>query len=76
MKNKIKEALAKIFMTNIGNISDHISQSNFEKWDSMQHLMLIVELENKFDIYFEPEEITKMVDIESIVNVISKKVNA
>jgi acyl carrier protein len=74
MKKKIKEALAKIFMTNVEDISDDISQGNFEKWDSMQHLMLIVELENIFDIYFEPEEITLMINIDAILDVVSKKV--
>jgi len=74
MKNKIKEVLAKVFMVNISEIPDNISQINFEKWDSMQHLMLIVELENSFDIYFEPEEIIIMTNIDAIEELVLKKI--
>lgn len=36
------------------------SQGNCEKWDSLHHLNLICEIEEVFDVEFEPEEIAEM----------------
>ena len=55
------------------SISDDISQSNCEIWDSMNHLNLVVELENEFDISLEPEEIAAMKDLEIIEKMIIEK---
>ena len=66
MKNDIKKVMASVFLVDENEISDDISQSNFEKWESLQHLMLIVEIESKFDVSFEPEEILEMISLELI----------
>jgi acyl carrier protein len=44
----------------LDSISEQIAQENCEKWDSINHLMLIVELESEFACSFEPEEIAEM----------------
>lgn len=69
MKDQIKKIIKETFKLN--SISDEISQRNCSKWDSLNHLHLIFELESFYDISFEPEEIMKMKclqDIESILN--------
>ena len=73
MKDEIIEILAKVFKTDKDNISDDISQSDFEKWDSLQHLNLMVELEKKYNTTFEPEEIVEMINIDKIINILQKK---
>lgn len=57
------------------NISAATDQHNCEPWDSLHHLNLIVELEDAFDIEFEPEEIAEMKSVEAIVNVINSKLS-
>jgi len=47
-------------------VSDDISQSNFVKWDSLNHLNLVVELEDEFGVSFEPEDIAEMKSLEGI----------
>ena len=37
-----------------------LSQQNCDKWDSLRHLNLIVELESEFGVEFDPEEISGM----------------
>ena len=66
MKNRIKKVLASVFLEEENKISDDISQINFEKWESLQHLMLIVELESEFGVSFEPEDMVKMTSLEMI----------
>ena len=42
MRERIKEVLKRVF--ELDEVSDDISQSNFVKWDSLNHLNLVVEL--------------------------------
>jgi acyl carrier protein len=58
MKEEIKEILKNIL--GIDTVPDDISQQNCDVWDSMHHLQLIIELEEKFNISFEPEDISEM----------------
>jgi acyl carrier protein len=58
MKKEIKEVLKNVL--GIVIIPDDISQQSCEAWDSMHHLQLIIELEEKFNVSFEPENIAEM----------------
>jgi acyl carrier protein len=70
MKDQIKLIFKRVF--GIENIADNISQQNCENWDSLRHLNLIIELEEEFNISFEPEDIAEMKDIDAIVGKIKK----
>ena len=48
-------------------------KSDFESWDSLSHLMLIVKLEEKFQIKFKDDELVSLVDFKSICQIVSKK---
>lgn len=71
MDEKIIEIMKKVF--NTAGISTSTDQNNCEKWDSLHHLNLIVELENEFDVEFEPEEISEMRSFSSVRNAIESK---
>ena len=64
MRERIKEVLKRVF--ELDEVSDDISQSNFVKWDSLNHLNLVVELEDEFGVSFEPEDIAEMKSLEGI----------
>lgn len=70
MKEKIKSIMSEVFEC---EISDKASQSTIEKWDSLRHLNLMIELEMAFDAEFEPEEISEMKNIEAIEKIIRAK---
>lgn len=71
MDEKIIGIMKEVFQT--PDITTETNQSNCEKWDSLHHLNLIVELEDAFDLEFEPEEIAEMKSFETIKNVILGK---
>lgn len=73
MKENIIKIMAAVFQVDRGSISDDISYGNHEKWDSIHHLNLIVELESYFGVFFEPEEIQRMIDIDNIITCIEQK---
>ncbi|WP_164123634.1 acyl carrier protein [Sphingobacterium sp. xlx-130] len=72
MKEKIVEIMSEVFELPIDEFPIDITQENIENWDSLRHLNLIVELEDAFDKSFEPEEISEMVSIDSIIAFIEK----
>ena len=49
-----------------------LSQQNCDKWDSLRHLNLIVELESEFGVEFDPEEISGMKCFEDIERVLTR----
>ena len=58
MEDKILEVMKEVFETS--DIDASCSQETCGNWDSLHHLMLISELEDAFDVEFEPEEIAEM----------------
>lgn len=71
MEEKIMEIMRRVFNTE--DISAATDQTNCEKWDSLHHLNLIVELENEFDVEFEPEEIADMKSFSAVKKIIGSK---
>ncbi|MCH3923907.1 MAG: acyl carrier protein [Bacteroidales bacterium] len=71
MKERILKVMKAVF--ELENTDETISQKNCEKWDSLNHLQLVIALEEEFDISFEPEEITEMKDFQTIESIIAHK---
>ena len=71
IKERIFDCMNRAFA--IENANEEISQKSCETWDSLNHLNLIAELEEEFDIELEPEEIGLMVDFVSVKKIIENK---
>jgi acyl carrier protein len=67
MTDEIIKIISEVLETPVGATA---SQATCEKWDSLQHLNIIVALEEAFDLSFEPEEIAEMKSVAAIENVI------
>ncbi len=72
---EVKEILAKVLEIDIATIFDNATQKDIAKWDSLQHLNLIVEIEDKYDISIDPEDISEMLSIDKIIEIIKKYKN-
>ena len=72
MKDAIINVFKRVFDSE--TINSETSQQNMGKWDSINHLRLIVELEEEFNISFDPEEIIVMKSINSIENIVKGKI--
>lgn len=70
MKEKVKDILKSTL--ELDTVSDEISQYNCERWDSLNHLNVIVALEEEFDLSFEPEDITSMNSLDIICSKIER----
>ena len=71
MEERVLSVLRMVFKDN--TIDATCSQKNCKAWDSMNQLNLVVELEMEFGISLEPEEIGKMTDYKSVLEIISNK---
>ena len=72
---EVKEILAKVLEIDIATIFDKATQKVIAKWDSLQHLNLIVEIEDKYDISIDPEDISEMLSLDKIIETIKKYKN-
>lgn len=50
LNDKIKAIMAAVFKVDIAEIKEEISAANFEKWDSLAHINLVVALEQEFEV--------------------------
>lgn len=71
MEKKVLEILKNLF--ELETIDDSCSQATCEKWDSMMHLNLVVELESEFGVSLEPDEIGQMQSYKDVVRVLKSK---
>jgi len=74
MEDKLKQIMSKIFEIELSKIKTTSSPNEISKWDSLHHLMLIVELEKAFNIKFSDDELISLADFKSICKTISKKI--
>jgi acyl carrier protein len=70
MRNKIKEIMKETF--DLNEVSDDISQANCPEWDSMHHLNLIISLEEAFNVFFEPDDVTEMTSLDIVESKIQR----
>jgi acyl carrier protein len=75
MKDEVKLIMASVFRTDIENITDDLEQKKTTFWDSLRHLSLIVELEEKYNVSFEPEEISEMISLKKVMFYLNQKIN-
>jgi len=74
MENRIKNVMAAVFEISVEEINDQTSPDSVENWDSINLMNLVVALEEEFDMQFDDEEISEMLNFKLIKEVISQKI--
>ena len=76
-KTEIVEKLTPVFRKVFGDeslkITDELSALDVEKWDSLSHMLLISEVEEKFAIKFKLKDLNKMANVGDMIAIISSK---
>ena len=60
MDEKIQSLFATMLQVSPEEITDDTEPANLERWDSMQHLILVSGFEEEFDLDLEPEDAVDM----------------
>lgn len=72
-EDKLLDILSKVFLLDKDKITDDLRRKDFEPWDSMNHLILVSEIENEFEIFFEDEEVVELWTVGDIKKVLGSK---
>lgn len=72
-QKRITHIVATIFHVPADTITPETSPQTVPAWDSVEHLNMILALEQEFRVTFEPEEIEQLTSVAAIDQVISKK---
>ena len=65
-----------IFGVPAQEITESSSPETIESWDSVQHLNLVLAMEEQFGVQFDPEEMDQMKNMGEIAGLLDKKQRA
>ena len=69
---KYNEAFVHVFGAQATNLNDNYGKDTVEEWDSVHQLSLMSELEEAFDIMFDPEDIMEMTSYKNGKEILAK----
>ena len=64
--NIAKEIISQCLDIDIAGINDRSNMNNIAEWDSLSHIKIVMEIEERLNRNLETEEIIEIFDIESI----------
>lgn len=77
MEKEIQDKLEKLFQSFFNDdqiiLTSETSAKDIDGWDSLTHLELLHQIENKFSIEFQFEEILSFENIDAMINCIENK---
>ncbi|MBV9082353.1 MAG: acyl carrier protein [Acidobacteriaceae bacterium] len=73
LRKTVTSIVAQIFQMPEDKLSPESSPDDIEAWDSLQHLNLVLALEQEFGVQFAPEEIEELLSIELIAALVEEK---
>ena len=74
--DQVRIIASDLFAISPDKINATSSPENIESWDSVQHLNLVLALEEKFGLQLSPEEIEQMKTIADVAKVVEGKIQA
>lgn len=74
MKEQVRRVIAAILEIPESSVNDSSSPDTLEGWDSVNHINIILAMEQEFSLTFTDEEIVEMLSFELIVEVIKEKI--
>ncbi len=76
-KNEMIDILTPIFRNVFADgslqVSDELNSLSVANWDSLSHMLLITEIENRFQIKFKLKDLNKMRNVGDMMDVINTK---
>lgn len=78
-KSEVLIKLTMIFKKSFNNSSivlfDEMTANDLEGWDSLTHMLLVSEIEERFNIKFKLKDLNKMRNVGDMVEIIISKIN-
>jgi acyl carrier protein len=71
--DRVRGIAADVLQLDPAGVTRDSSPQSVQTWDSVQHLNLVLALEEQFGIQFEPEEMDGMKNIGEIADLVARK---
>lgn len=68
---KLNEIIRRVFNFQ-GNIDDDASPKSVKNWNSMNHLLLITEIEENFNVKLSDDEVSRITSVKDIKDLLKK----
>jgi acyl carrier protein len=72
-EKQVVQLIADVLNIPVDQVTPDRSPQNVEGWDSVQHLNLVLALEQSLGIQLAPEEIEQMQSVGGILNIVRQK---
>jgi acyl carrier protein len=73
IENKLKEVFSNIFKISAKKINKKTNFKNLKKWDSLNHVKLIMAIESEFKLSINPDDSVNFLSFETILKHLKKK---
>lgn len=70
---KVLEVIAKVIKQPVASLNADSGLSVTDKWDSLNHTHIVLELEEEFDIGFDFDELEQIITVKAIVSSLESK---
>lgn len=71
---QLDEVFQDVFDDESIHVVDETTADDIEDWDSLEHINLVVAIENKFGIKFNMNEVTSMKNVGEMVDIILERI--
>jgi acyl carrier protein len=73
MEDKIKQIFRELFKVKPEDFNDCLDVNTVAGWDSMNHLNLVIALEESFGVSLTTEEVIQMTSVKAIVEILNRR---
>ena len=72
VESRVRRIVADVLDVPQAQVTRETSPETFETWDSVQHLNIVLSLEQEFGVSVPPEDIDKLRSVGHIINMVQK----
>ena len=73
VEERIRNVMSAVFDMPVDEIDEYSSPDNIESWGSLNHMKLVVALEEEFNVQFTDDDITELINMKLIIAVLLEK---
>lgn len=73
VEQQVKEIVANVSGVDVNEVTLQSAIGDFPQWDSMGQMAILQQVEETFNISFEPEEMMEFEDVNDIVKAVESK---
>ena len=71
--DRVRSIFSDVFQVPLEEVRAESSPDTIPNWDSLQHLNLVLAIEQEFNVQFSPEEIEQLLSVELVAALLEEK---